>query len=182
MGAALVAATVAIIALLGGYRITGSGSLSGLLARVGPSLHSAVWEELAFRGLLFRWLATWRGGAWAMAVSAAVFGGLHGLLENGSTWSAVAVAVEAGVLLSTAYWATGDLWLPIGTHFGWNLTLGGVFGSAVSGRAVPSVFAAELSGPAWLTGGAFGLEASVPAVVVCLVAAAALWKLRSASP
>lgn len=57
------------------------------------------------------------------------------------------------------------------------LTLGGVFGSAVSGDAVPSVLVAQWSGPTWLTGGAFGLEASVLAVAVCSTASLALWRL-----
>jgi membrane protease YdiL (CAAX protease family) len=180
LGTALVAGTLSIIALLGGYRVTGTGPLIGLVARVGPSLHSAVWEELAFRGVLFRWLGLWLGSARAVAVSAAVFGAMHGLVDNGSLWSAVAVAVEAGVLLSTAYWATGNLWLPIGMHFGWNFTLGGVFGGAVSGTPVPGVLVADVSGPTWLTGGAFGIEASIPAVVVCVAASLGFWRLARA--
>lgn len=180
VGAGLVTATVLLVAGLGGYRITGTNPLGVLLARVGPSLHSAVWEELLFRGILFRWLWSWWGGTRAVAVSAVVFGGLHGVLENGSLWSAVAVALEAGVLLSLAYWASGDLWLPIGMHFGWNLTLGGVFGSAVSGSSVPGVFVAAITGPAWITGGAFGIEASIPAVAVCLTASTVFWRLTRA--
>lgn len=176
-GAALVTVTVALVAALGGYRVVGSTPVSGLVARVGPSLHSATWEELAFRGLLFRCLADWLGVWRAVAASALVFGALHGLVENGSVWSATAVAIEAGVLLSLAFWATGDLWFPIGMHFGWNFTLGGVFGSAVSGGAVPSVLLAQWSGPAWLTGGAFGLEASIVAVAVCSTASIVFWRL-----
>lgn len=180
VGAGLVTATVLLVAGLGGYRISGANPLGVLLARVGPSLHSAVWEELVFRGLLFRWLMSWWGGARAVAVSAVIFGGLHGVLEHGSVWSAVAVALEAGVLLSMAYWVGGDLWLPIGMHFGWNLTLGGVFGSAVSGASAPSVLVAATKGPAWLTGGAFGIEASIPAVVVCVLASGVFWRRLAA--
>lgn len=177
VGATLVAVTVALAAAFGGYRVSGTAPLSGLVGRVGPSLHSATWEELAFRGLLFRCLAEWLGAGRAVAASAVVFGALHGLGENGTVWSATAVAIEAGVLLSLAFWATGELWFPIGMHFGWNLTLGGVFGSAVSGGAVPSVLVAQWSGPVWLTGGAFGLEASVLAVAVCSTASVVFWRL-----
>lgn len=180
LGAGLVAMSVGIVAALGAYRVIGTSPIDGLLARVGPSLHSAVWEELAFRGLLFRWLATWLGGVRAMALSAAFFGAIHGLLDNGSAWSALAVAIEAGVLLSMAFWVSGTLWFPVGMHFGWNLCLGGVFGSPVSGRSVPSVLVAEWIGPPWATGGAFGLEASLPAIVVCLAATAALHLSRRA--
>ncbi len=178
VGSLLVAVTVGVVMALGGYRVTGTQSLDVLLPRIGPSLHSAAWEELAFRGVLFRHLATWRGAPVAVTLSAALFGAMHGLLEHGTLWSAVAVAVEAGVLLSVAYWVTQDLWLPIGLHFGWNLTLGGVAGSAVSGQTVPSVVLAVVAGPTWITGGTFGLEASLPAVCVCAVAAGLLWKQR----
>jgi membrane protease YdiL (CAAX protease family) len=176
VGAALVAVTVALAAAFGGYRVVGTAPISGLIARVGPSLHSAAWEEFAFRGLLFRCLAEWLGAGRAVAASALAFGALHGVGDNGTVWSATAVAIEAGVLLSLAFWAMRELWFPIGMHFGWNLTLGGVFGSAVSGDPVPSVLLAQWSGPTWLTGGAFGLEASVLAVVVCTAASLLFWR------
>lgn len=170
-GALLVSVVVGIVTVLGGYRIETVHSPRLLVARIGPSFHSAVWEELVFRGLLVRCLADWKGPRLATAASAAIFGGMHGLLDGGSWWSAVAVGLEAGVLLSVVFLAGRDLWLPIGMHAGWNLSLGGLFGSAVSGGAVTSVIEPVLRGPAWLTGGAFGLEASVPAVVVCVAAA-----------
>lgn len=176
IGAALVTMTVACLAALGGYRVTATAPIAGLIARVGPSVHAAVWEELAFRGLLYRCLADWLGTRRALAASALVFGAMHGILDNGSVVSGVAVALEAGVLLSLAFWATRDLWLPIGMHAGWNLTLGGVFGSAVSGSPVPGVIVPAIEGPVWLTGGPFGLEASVPAVLICLAASAAFWR------
>jgi hypothetical protein len=111
-----------------------------------------------------------------LASSAIVFGAMHAVVDHGSLASGIAVALEAGVLLSLAFWASRTLWLPIGLHFGWNVTLGGVFGGAVSGSSVPGVVVPEIVGPTWLTGGAFGLEASVPAVLVCLAASAAFWR------
>jgi uncharacterized protein len=89
--------------------------------------------------------------------------------------SSLAIAIEAGVLLAVAYAATGRLWLPIGIHIGWNFTEGRIFGVPVSGfPAVPSLFRGTVSGPDFLTGGTFGLEASLLAVLVCSVAAALL--------
>jgi hypothetical protein len=74
------------------------------------------------------------------------------------------------VLLAAAYAFTRRLWLPIGIHFAWNFTQGGVFGVAVSGNDIPGLLQGRLSGPVWLSGGAFGAEASVVAVVLCLAA------------
>lgn len=176
LGASLVTITVGCVAALGGYRVVAIAPMAGLVGRIGPSLHAAVWEELVFRGLLFRSLEQWTGTTRALALSAMVFGGMHTAVDHGSFASGLAVALEAGVLLAVAFTATRTLWLPIGMHFGWNLTLGGVFGSAVSGTAVPAVLVSAIDGPTWLTGGPFGLEASVPAVVVCLAATTAFWR------
>lgn len=65
------------------------------------------------------------------------------------------------MLLGLAYAATRTLWLPIGLHFGWNFTEGGIFD-------------ASLAGPPLITGGAFGPEASLAALVVSLSASIAL--------
>ena len=77
--------------------------------------------------------------------------------KDPSTWfSAIAIMLEAGVLLGSAYFLTRRLWLPIGLHIGWNFTQGGVFGIAVSGHPSSGLLQAVLSGPTWLSGGAFG--------------------------
>src|SRR5262249_14558687 len=89
-----------------------------------------------------------------------------------TVFSSIAIALEAGVLLAAAYVVTGRLWLPIGLHAAWNFTEGSVFGMSVSGgRQAASLFGGTLSGPAILTGGAVGPEASIVAVVVCLALA-----------
>jgi hypothetical protein len=86
--------------------------------------------------------------------------------------SSLAIALEAGVLLDTAYAATTRLWLPIGLHVGWNFTEGSLFGMSVSGGAMSGgLLQGSLSGPRILTGGQFGPEASIVAVLVCLAAA-----------
>jgi len=70
-------------------------------------------------------------------------------------------------MLAAAYMLTRRLWLCIGIHFAWNFTQGGIFSAAVSGGAARGLLQAKLVGAQWLTGGAFGVEASAVAVVVC---------------
>jgi uncharacterized protein len=65
---------------------------------------------------------------------------------------------------------TRRLWLCVGIHFAWNFTQGGVFSAAVSGGKTTGLLQGQMVGPAWLTGGAFGAEASLVALVVCAVA------------
>ena len=91
---------------------------------------AAVGEELAFRGALFRILEESVGTSLALALSAALFGLLHALSPGATVVSTTAIALEAGVLLGAAYALTRNLWFPIGLHFGWNFTEGGIFGAS----------------------------------------------------
>ncbi|HEY2481828.1 MAG TPA: CPBP family intramembrane glutamic endopeptidase [Caulobacteraceae bacterium] len=144
-------------------------------AGVGPALLlaalAAVGEELLFRGVLFRVLEASLGTSLAIAASAIVFGLLHAVNPGATIISTVAIALEAGVMLAAAYAWSRTLWLPIALHLAWNFTEGGVFGAAVSGgHGHGSLFAIKLSASrsVLVTGGAFGPEASLIAVAVCM--------------
>jgi uncharacterized protein len=173
-GIALFSIAVAIAAALGVYRIIGRGDASALpLDLVAVGIVPALLEEILFRGVLFRWIEELAGSWAALVLTAALFGLVH-ILNPGATWfSSFAVAVEAGLLLGGAYMLTRTLWMPIGLHAAWNFTQGGIFGVPVSGNVSHGLVHATLSGPALLSGGAFGLEASVIALAVCT--AAGLW-------
>ena len=174
-GLGLATLSIGIIALFGGYRITGWGSLAGALALVGTMCAVAVSEEVFFRGVVFRLLQGRWGATVALLASAAIFGLLHLVNPGASLWGAVAVAVEAGLILGAAYLLTGSLWLAIGLHLGWNVAIGGIFGTVVSGSAArDALLTGATSGPEWLTGGAFGPEGSVVSIVVCLAATGVL--------
>jgi hypothetical protein len=63
---------------------------------------------------------------------------------------------------------TRRLWLAMGFHMAWNFTQSGVFSGVVSGSdSAPGLIKATIQGPDLLTGGSFGLEASVIACVLC---------------
>jgi hypothetical protein len=108
---------------------------------------------------------------WIAVTLTALFFGL-GHLNNphATVWSAIATALEAGVSLGAAYMATRSLWFAMGMHTAWNVLQGTIFGVAVSGNGAPtdSLFQPLIQGNPWLTGGAFGIEASVIAVVLGL--------------
>ncbi|MBT2484330.1 MULTISPECIES: CPBP family intramembrane glutamic endopeptidase [unclassified Microbacterium] len=173
-GVTLAAVTIGLLALFGVYQITGWGSVTGALAVVGMMCAVAVAEEVFFRGVVFRLLRSRWGVIVALIVSSAIFGLLHLINPGASLNGALAVAIEAGLMLGAAYLLTGSLWLAIGLHFGWNVAIGGIFGTVVSGSdASDSLFTATTAGPDWLTGGSFGPEASIVAIVVCSVATVA---------
>jgi hypothetical protein len=112
-----------------------------------------------------------------LVISAVVFGFLHLIYPNATLVAAVAIALEAGILLAAAYVLTRRLWLAIGIHFAWNFTQGGIFGVAVSGNQARGLLQSTLTGPELLSGGAFGAEASLFAILVCLAAGVyLLWR------
>lgn len=170
LGALLLSLTIGVLAALGVYRVTGFHGWMSMLATVPAFIMGAVLEEVVTRGVVFRILEQWLGSWIALAISAALFGLLHLLNPGVTLLNAGAIMLEAGLLLAAAYMLTRRLWLCIGIHFAWNFTQGGIFSAAVSGGATNGLLEAKLVGPVWLTGGAFGAEASVVAVVVCLAA------------
>lgn len=170
-GLALFCAVIGLVAMLGDYHVLGWGSAGGTLATLGLMCAAAVAEELAFRGALFRVLEEKAGTYGALVFSGLVFGGLHLVNKDATIWGALAIAVEAGMMLAAAYAATRSLWLVIGIHLAWNFAEEGIFGTAESGAGTGAggLLHATVSGPAILTGGTFGPEASIFAILVCSV-------------
>jgi membrane protease YdiL (CAAX protease family) len=132
---------------------------------------SGVCEELIFRAGIYRITEDMFGTGIALVISGAVFGLVHLGNPHASLIAGIAIALEAGILLGAAYAATRNLWFPIGIHIGWNFAEGGIFGASVSGTpAGHGLLNIPLAGPDWLTGGAFGPEASVVTIVICTAA------------
>jgi membrane protease YdiL (CAAX protease family) len=171
LGSALFGVVIGVIAIFGGYRVTGLGSLWGMLATLGTMAAVSTVEEILFRGIVFRLIEEIGGTVAALVVSGLLFGVLHLVNPGATVWGALAIAIEAGLMLGAAYAATRSLWWVIGIHLGWNFAEAGLFGTVVSGagHGPDGLLAATLPGPAALTGGAFGPEASVVAIVVCAV-------------
>lgn len=171
VGAAYLCACVGILALLGGYRISGVAFAGQSLAG-GLLFHVlvGVFEETLVRGILFRFLEEGFGSWIALTMSALFFGFSHMGNANASVWGAIAIALEAGVSIGTVYMATRSLWFAMGLHTAWNFLQGTIFGVAVSGTGAPtdSLFKPLIQGKHWLSGGAFGIEASMITVVLGL--------------
>jgi uncharacterized protein len=170
IGALLIGATIAILAALGIYQVTGDNGWQTMLAVLPASILAGVLEEVVIRGIVFRILEQWLGSWIALASSAAIFGILHLLNPGATLLNAATISIEAGVLLAAAYMLTRRLWLCIGIHIAWNFTQGGVFSVAVSGGSAKGLLQARMVGPDWLTGGRFGVEASPVALAVCAAA------------
>lgn len=174
VGLLLFSSVVAVIALFGGYRVIGYHGASILIPVVGISIVSGFTEEIVFRGWFFRLTEKWLGSWAALAMSAALFGALHLANPNATLLAGVAIAFEAGIMLAAVYMITRRLWAAIGIHAAWNFAQGGIYGIAVSGGAMDGILRPDIRGSDLLTGGAFGAEASLPAIVIATAFGAAL--------
>ncbi|MEA3079639.1 MAG: protease family protein, partial [Sphingomonadales bacterium] len=104
----------------------------------------------------------------ALVVTSALFGLIHITNPNATWFSSFAIMVEAGMLIGGAYLLARNLWVPMGLHAAWNFTQGFIFDVPVSGNDMHGLVQAKLSGPMLLSGGAFGLEASIIGVVLSI--------------
>ncbi|WP_419252850.1 lysostaphin resistance A-like protein [Caulobacter sp. ErkDOM-YI] len=178
LGAATFSAVMAILIGLHLYDFQFTGPASAWRG-AGLAIESAVFEEVLVRAIILR--LAWRAfGPWAaLALSAVLFGAGHIPNPGATVFTTVSIALEAGIMLAAFYALTGRLWVSIGFHAAWNFTQGYIFGAAVSGGDFGGALARSVprSGlPDWLTGGSFGPEASLPAVVLCTaLGASALW-------
>lgn len=165
-GAVLFALITGVVALLGGFSVMGLRGIGDLWVWLGIAFSSGMVEEAVFRGVIQRQIEA-MFGTWAALAATSVFFGAAHLTNPGATlFAAFAIACEAGILLGSAYLVTRRLWAPIGLHMAWNFTQGWVFSIPVSGGKPPvGLLETRLTGPEWLTGGAFGLEASAVALV-----------------
>ena len=174
-GGAAIAAIIAIQWLFGWVAIE-PRRVDAVALALRDSIRSGVLEELVLRLVILRLL--WRAfGIWpAIVIAAALFGVLH-LANPDSGWFA-ALCLIAGEGIGIAFYlVTGRIWASIGMHAAWNFTQGWIFGAVVSGTVDiaggPLALRPAAGVPALLSGGGFGPEASLAALVVSAIASAA---------
>ena len=172
-GIGLMAVVVAAGLLAGGWRIAlRDGDDAGAwLGITFPLFVAAAFEEVVMRGVMLQHV----GRRWpllGLAVSSGLFSALHlanpNTGEGGQGLYAIQVLgiLAAGLMLGTLFLRTGSLWLAIGVHFGWNWAQGVLFGLPVSGIVLPSIAEGTIVRSSLVTGGAFGPESSLIALVI----------------
>lgn len=161
---------------------TVGGGLAILVAALPSAAAVAIAEELIFRGFVFQRLLDGFGEWPAQLVLAAYFVLTHSaaLRDAGPLKTLAAVNIFiASLAFGLAYLRTRGLALPLGIHFAANVTQGPILGFGVSGHAESSALRVGFTdAPPWLTGGAFGLEASVPGLVSVIALAVLLYRFK----
>jgi hypothetical protein len=173
LGALLVAACTAVLLAAGAYTITGTAHAAVMLKPLAEQVMVAFLEEILFRAVLFRLLEKSWGTRIALTVSTLLFVLAHLPNEHFNAFAAVMTGIAA-LAFAGAYLVTRRLWLPIGLHFAWNYLFDAVISVPVSGHAARGWVQVSVSGPEWLSGGGYGVEASVVTFVTWGLAAIVL--------
>lgn len=139
-------------------------------------------EELQFRGYALASLTRGLGFWPAAAVLSLAFAGAH-VTKPMETAPDIINIVLLGLFTAYSVLRTGSLWFAIGFHAAFDFFALAFYGSPNTGnRGLPlahHLLDTHIDGPAWLTGGAQGLEASwlLPALLLLMA-----WLLRRVYP
>jgi membrane protease YdiL (CAAX protease family) len=176
VGAAAISAVIGIQWLCG-WVVIESHPVASLALALRDSIRSGVVEELILRLVIFRLL--WRAfGIWPALIAASlIFGALHLGNPDSSLFAALCLIAGEGIGIGL-YLLTGRIWASIGMHAAWNFTQGWIFGAVVSGTAGiagrPLALRPAARVPELLSGGGFGPEASLAALIISLFASVAV--------
>lgn len=166
LGAALMLAPALALLTIGAVRFVPSAAgVSALFPGLVLFAGVAAAEELMFRGFVFQRLIDGLGVWPAQAIVALFFVLTHSTALEAVgplSWLAGANIAMASVMFGLAFVRTRSLAMPLGLHFAANFVQGSILGFGVSGDGDAGLLRPVFQGPDWLTGGAFGLEASAP--------------------
>jgi membrane protease YdiL (CAAX protease family) len=180
-GAAMVSLAVLLLALGGPttFQLQLTGPLIGAAAiQLVLFAIAALHEEVIFRGYPFQRLIESFGPAPAVVALSVLFALPHLTNPNSTIYAAFNTAA-VGALFATAYVFTRSLWLVWGMHWGWNFVLAVVYGLNVSGFDTDGPVNGSAGGPAWLTGGNYGIEGGASGSMAILAGYVGLiWLLR----
>lgn len=169
IGTTLQGLTILVIYFWGDFRIISVNPLSSIITPFAISLSVAIFEETILRGIIFRIVEDKLGSYISLLITALIFGAVHLLNPDSSVISSVCIGI-VGFMFGASYIYSRSLWLPIAIHFSWNFVQSGILGAITSGNEKSSsLFTTHISGAEILTGGAFGPEGTIQAMILWLL-------------
>jgi membrane protease YdiL (CAAX protease family) len=149
------------------------------LTTLGVFAIGAASEETFLRGYLLQTFVRSHAIVAGVLVTSLLFALAHSTNPSVS-WLGLLNTFIAGIWFAAAYLKTRDLWFPFGIHVAWNWLQGPIFGINVSGLGGFSpdpLMRATDAGPAWLTGGAYGIEGGVACTFALIISLGAIYYL-----
>ena len=171
IGVLLQCLTILIIIINGSFEIVSINPISDMIIPFTVAFSIAIFEEILIRGIIFRILEEKLGSYISLLITAIIFGALHLANPNSTGLSGLCVGIEAGFLMGAAYIYARNLWFPIAIHFAWNFMQSGIFGAITSGNEkTSSLLTTKITDSPLFTGGEFGPEGTIQAVIFCSLA------------
>jgi membrane protease YdiL (CAAX protease family) len=178
IGVLLQCLTILVIIVNGGFEIVSVNPVSNMIIPFTVAFSVAIFEEILIRGIIFRIVEEKLGSYISLFITAIIFGALHLANPNSTLFSGLCVGIEAGFLMGAAYIYARNLWFPIAIHFAWNFMQSGIFGAITSGNEkTSSLLTTKITGSPLITGGEFGPEGTIQAIVFCLLASIVLLQM-----
>lgn len=159
----------------------GIKTIPGVLVILPGWILQSSTEEILTRGWFMHVVGARHKPVIGFVLSSVIFGFMH-LLNPGVTALSIINIILVGLVLGLYVIHTQDLWGACGIHAAWNFSQSNVFGFNVSGMetSTHSLLRFSANGPDFLTGGAFGPEASIMATIITvLFIGILLFKLKS---
>ena len=190
VGAVALASAILVAVMSGGMSLAvnrdsaGSAISTTLLTTFVIFFVGALSEETLFRGYLLQTFTRSKLIPTGIVLTSLLFAFSHNANPAVGTLALVNTFI-AGIWFAAAYLKTRDLWFPLGMHLMWNWLQGPVFGINVSGIAEFSpdpVLRATDVGPAWLTGGSYGIEGGAACTFALIISMALIYFLPNPKP
>lgn len=185
LGAASLSLAVLVAYLGGGVTFSfnsaadGRAILYSMAASATVLSIAAAFEEVLFRGYMMQTFFRSNLALFGILLTSVLFASVHNANPNATVFSWANTFI-AGIWFAVAYVKTRELWLVTGLHFMWNWMQGAFYGIEISGlrELIPSPLMLETDkGPAWLTGGEYGLEGGIACTVALIISTVAIWLL-----
>jgi uncharacterized protein len=162
---------ILVILIFFTYSIERINGLNDIIPSFTNALTAGFVTELIFRGLIFRITEQKYGSITALTFITLLFAVFHINAQGASPVTVLAAAIIYGLLQSSVYVLTRNLWFPIFMHFGWDFTEPGIFGAINPGNNIgQGLFTSRISGPELITGGLLGPQNSLQSLLICLAA------------
>lgn len=148
-------------------------SSTAFITGISVMISVVIAEELLFRGFIFQRLIDGFGTWTAQFIIAGLFLLTHlnnpGMTGTIKVFASINIFI-ASILFGVAYIKTKNLGMPIGIHFMANISQGIILGFGVSGEKEVSILTPIITKvPDWITGGVFGLEASIVGLITLIL-------------
>ncbi len=175
IGIGMLAVSLLLCVVTGAAKVSFSGGSIGIiLIFLLGYLLQGMSEEVLVRGYFMISLGRKNSIGWAVIMSSLMFAMLHIFNAGLSVLAFVNLALY-GLLMALYMLKHESIWGVCAIHSAWNFVQGNVFGVQVSGMPLcESVFATELTGSKWITGGDFGLEGGLAVTLVMLAGIAVI--------